>query len=318
MLSSWRPKPRNLKGRAVDEELGAADLDRPDADREAVRVDDRVAVVNLDGEGVEVAVARLPQACILDPQRPPRPGPLGEHRAAGVAQPHRQLAAARKIDRVVDEPGGPVEPGHHRDVGDMVDGHRVEPHRAGEPGVVEEVMTVGLAPATVCVDGDVAGRDGLGGELVVDRDGHPDLVAGDRLVGDVGLEGRVAPDVLGDESLTDVHPALVGGGIDPDTDPLAGPAPRHPHRSLVPDPPDVLADGTVGEQVVVARWHRSLERRVEGAPERLGARIGVESEPPQAVESKQLPGRGRPGSEHGLSARAHRGLARSHNMRLAS
>ena len=75
------------------------------------------------------------------------------------------------------------------------------------------------------------------------------------VVGDVGLEGRVAAHVLGDEVVVDVDHALVRGGVDAHEDALAGPAARHAHGALVPDPADVVADGPIGEEVVVARRH---------------------------------------------------------------
>ena len=111
-----------------------------------------------------------------------------------------------------------------------------------------------------------------------------------RQVGDVGLERRVPADVLGDLGAVDVDHALVGGGIHTQHHAFAGPPARHPHRPLVPDPADVVADRLVGEHVVVAGRDRGLEGGLELVGPRLGGGGVVEREAPQSVEADRVRG----------------------------
>ena len=122
-----------------------------------------------------------------------------------------------------------------------------------------------------------------------------------RQVGDVGLERRVSADVLGDLRAVDVDDALVGGGIHAQHHAFAGPPARHPHRPLVPDPADVVADRLVGEDVVVAGRDRGLEGGLELVGPRLGGGGVVEREAPQSVEADEFAGGSGDGLEHGSS-----------------
>ena len=111
-----------------------------------------------------------------------------------------------------------------------------------------------------------------------------------RQVGDVGLERGVAAYMLGDLGAVDVDDALVGGGIHAQHHTLAGPPAWHPHRPLVPDPADVVADRLVGEHIVVAGRDRSLEGGLELVGPRLGGGDVVEREAPQSVEADRVRG----------------------------
>ena len=296
-------EPPEVERLTVDEEARAVDLDCADADRQRVGVPRNVAIApQQDGQIAEVTFARPPRADVRHGEPPLAAGGPGGLGAVGVGQHEAPLEAfgARGLHLVVDRPGGP---GEARDDGDVADVRRrggVEPDRPVQAGVVEEVVEVVLARA---IGGllDVARRDRLPGQDVVDHSG--DAVLGARLHdrGDVGLERRVAALVLGDLAAIDPHHRAMGGRAEAQDDPLAGPAGRDPGQGLVPHVADVVAGLRVGEDVVVAGGHRHLTRpgRQAVLPALIAARPGgVEREPPQAVKGLAFPGRRVLGSEH--------------------
>ena len=81
-------EPGELERRAVDEELGAADLDRAHAHALVVAVDERACRVDqLDLQVVEVAVAGRPGVDVGHGHEPAAPVPVPRHHGAvGVAQ----------------------------------------------------------------------------------------------------------------------------------------------------------------------------------------------------------------------------------------
>ncbi len=230
--------------------------------------------------------------------------------ALGVANGHPHGVGAGGLDVEADDPGGAVDVGRDREVGHSHDRRAVEPHRAGEARVVVEVVQVLLLAAAIVGDGDAARRDRDVGELVADAHREAELLARGHQLGDVGLERRVAADVLGHLGVVHVDDAFVGRRVESHEDAFAGPAARHADGALVPDPADVVADRRVGEEVVVARGHGGLEGRVErGPPQRVGG-AGVDRELPESVEVDELTGRAGLGLQHeGLSVAPLRNVA---------
>jgi hypothetical protein len=129
-----------------------------------------------------------------------------------------------------------------------------------EPGVVEEVVVVVLAPDTIGLRLDGPGWDRLPGEFVVHDDGQPKRLSLPDVVGDLDLERSVSPFVLENLDVVDPHSGPMGGGIEPEDGAHAGPAPRNENRPLVPDVADVVVDGGVHQDIVVAARHRHLLR----------------------------------------------------------
>jgi hypothetical protein len=213
---------------AVDEESVPADPDRTYADTLVVAVHEGFTVDQLHVEVVEVAVAGRPAVHVRHRQRPV--GALGVRHlpAGGVTQDDASAGGARGRGPVVDDPGGAVEIGDHRDVGEVRTGRRIEPDRAMDARVVEEVVPVALPLAGRGVFDD-ARRDRLETESVVDDRGDADLLAGADMIADVGLERRVA--ALMRDDLGVVHPdgGPMRGGLELEHDPLPVPAARHPH-----------------------------------------------------------------------------------------
>ena len=164
--------------------------------------------------------------------------------AAGVAHghPHLVLLAALDDGPVGDDAGRAVDLGRaDRDVADVRARRRVQPHRPVQSRVVEEVVEVLLHAAAVVELLHVARRDRRPRQLVVDHDRHARLLARAHVLGDVGLERRVAALVLDDLRVADPRRRAVRGGVEAQDDPLPVPAPRHADRALVPDVADVVA-----------------------------------------------------------------------------
>ena len=179
----------------------------------------------LDVEVVQVALAGPPRMHVRDRQLARRAGRARDLGAAGVAQRDAHLRVALGLDLVGDGPGRAVEAGHDRHVPDVRPRRGVEPDRAVQAGVVEEVVEVALA-GTVGRVLDDAGRDRLPAQDVVHDDGDPVLGARPHEVGDVGLERRVAALVLGDLGVVEPHDRAVRGGVEAQHDPLDRPSRR--------------------------------------------------------------------------------------------
>jgi hypothetical protein len=274
---------------AVDEEARAVDLDRPDADRERVRVGRFVpAVPQLDGEVVEVALARPPRVGVLDgdlSRVPCGPGYLG---AVGVDQRDTRLQAVGvlRLNVVADDARGADQVGSDGDVAHVRPRRRVQPDRPVQSRVVKEVEEEALTGAVGRLI-DVARWDGLPGQDVVDDGGYPVLCAGLHDVGDFGLERRVAALVLGHLDAVDPHHRAMGGRAEVQDDPLADPAGRDPDHGLVPRVAHVVAHLSLGEDIVVAGGHGYRARRGRQAvPPAVAAAdaVCVKREPPEAVE----------------------------------
>ena len=86
-------------------------------------------------------------------------------------------------------------------------------------GVVEEVVPVLLLRALGRVDDD-ARRNGLEGQSIVDAHRQLTFFAGADVVGDVGLERKVAPGMVGHLGIVDPDGDGVGGGLEVEADPM--------------------------------------------------------------------------------------------------
>ena len=242
---------------------GPPDLDGPDADRQRVGVHHLVGGEELDPEVVQVPLAGLPGVHVVDGERPG--GAVGPRhlRATGIEQGDPHAGVSRRLDPVVDGAGGGRQTGDDRDVADVGRRRAVQPDRPVQPGVVEEVVEVGLAASARTVLHD-ARRHRRPGQAVVDDDGEPQLLTRSHVLGDVGLEGRVAAFVPGDLHVVDPDDGAVRGRVEPEHHPLIRPAPRHPDRGLVPGIAHVVAHRCVGRDVVVARRYRHLRASDSG------------------------------------------------------
>jgi hypothetical protein len=280
---------------AVDQEPSAVHRDRPHADALPVAVHNGPGAVDeLQLEVVQVAVAGGPPVHVRHGERAARAGAGGNLGPLGVAQDDPDLGAAGVLglDAVVDGARAAVEAGDDRDVAEVRPRSAVEPDGPVDAGVVEEVVPV-LLPLAVRGVLDDARRDGLEAQRVVDDGGDPHLFAGGHVLGDVGLEGRVAALVGDDLGVADPDRRAVGRGLEVQGDPLPVPAARHPDRGLVPDVAEVVPLRRLGADVVEAGRHGHLPGIRQRSPEpsiRPAGTVGVEGEPPQAIQGLPLPG----------------------------
>src|SRR6185295_13681744 len=133
-----------------------------------------------------------------------------------------------------------------------------------------------------------------------------------KVLGDIGLERRVAALVLDDLRIAHPYRRSVRGGVEAKDDPPAVPSPRHANRALVPHVAHVVARLSRRHHVVEARRHGHLRIPREPArPPALGLAdtVAVEREAPQAVEGDAFPRGGFAWTEHGASA-LFRGIPR--------
>ena len=123
------------------------------------------------------------------------------------------------------------------------------------------------------------------------------------VLGDVGLERRVAALVADDLVVVHPHRRPVRRRLEVQHDPLAVPAARHPDGALVPDVAEVVAHRGVGGDVVEAGRHRPSSRASGSGPREppsgASRAVGVEREGPEAVEALGLAGGGVLGAQHG-------------------
>ena len=167
-------------------------------------------------------------------------------------------------------------------------------------GVVEEVVPVLLLRALGRVDDD-ARRNGLEGQSIVDAHRQLTFFAGADVVGDVGLERKVAPGMVGHLDIVDPDGGGVGGGLEVDDDAILGPAARDADFALIPDRADVITDCGVGGEILVGgrNCHLGALRQQLGEPSLgLAAVLGVEGEVPHSRQTLCFSGRGVLWSKH--------------------
>ena len=288
---------------AVDQEPGAVDGDGAHADTLGVAVDQLAVASQLELQVVEVALPWLPALDVGHGQRAHGSRTGGHLVPIGIGQHDRDLAAVGlpgDHDVVVHQPGQPVQISPYGDVVEVDGVGGVQPDRAVQTGVVEEVVPVAL-PLPVRGVLDHARRDGLEAQGVVDLDAEADLGTRSDVVGDVDLERQV-PALVGDDlDVVDPDRRAVGGGLQMQHDATVTPAGRHPHRPLVPDRTDVVADARVRADVVVAGRDRHLARlgKRPGEPAICPADAGrVEDEGPESVQVLGLAGGVVLGAQH--------------------
>jgi hypothetical protein len=136
---------------------------------------------------------------------------------------------------------------------------------------------------------------------VVDDGGDPTLGAGLDEVRDVGFERRVAAFMLSNLCLTDPGDRPVRCGIDAKDDALSCPAGRHPDNGLVPDIANVVVNGWVDEEIVIASRNGRLacagQRALPPAFVPPNA-FAIDREPPEPAERLPLARRRILESEH--------------------
>ena len=119
-----------------------------------------------------------------------------------------------------------------------------------------------------------------------------ELLPGAHHVGDVGLERRVAADVLGDEFVVHIDDALVGGGVDAGRRPARRLQPRGT-RTVAGTRPSRRGRGSTGRRTGRCSWRARAPRAcVQRWPARARPGGRFEGEPPQAVQADQLAGGG--------------------------
>ncbi len=266
-----------VEGLAVDEELGALDFDRADAEALVVFV----GVGGAGGaerhvRGVEVGRAGVPQVRRGDVDVAGGAGGGGHGVAELVLDGHRDVVrfgAAAEIHLVADGRRAGFAFfqtlgdgfGHDGDVCDVVFRRGVELHVTVETREVEEVEVrpvLRLGPALARLDGGDAGIVGAeerhaafvahrqGGlvDAVVDRDGQT-VLAGLDLAGDVEFERQEASLVAAQLVAVEVHVGLVGGGVEAQYHALARDGARGDFKGALVHDPAVLAAQV--EQIVL-------------------------------------------------------------------
>ncbi len=299
------PEPGEVHGLAVDEEPGAVDAHRTDADRLEETVHHGVVGDELDAQLVEVAAPGAPQLGIVDAELATCALALGDHPIVGVRQTQADLGVAvRHRGLRAHHPGPAVDVGDDREVLDVGGRRVVEPHAAMQPRVVEEVVEVPLLARAVVAHLDGAGRDRVERQHVVDRHRDPQRAATVGELGDVGLEGQVATFMVDDVGVVDPDAGPLRGAVEPQDHTPVGPTRWRMDRPLVPDLADVVMDVAIGEEVVVAGRHSDGAGVGErGRPPPLvptdAVRVGDEG--PDAVEALGLPDAVVLRAEHGVN-----------------
>ena len=267
---------------AVNKELMSADLHAAEAELLAVLV---LAELNQRRVEIRRAGAGLPQAGVLHLHGARGTVGAGHNAALGVQNLHLDAALAHGVHRVAQHAGHVGGDSHIADVGRR---GRVEVHRAGDAGIVEEVKVrqvdaLGLLARLAGLDGGNARVVGAkerraalvadGQRAVADAVVHLDVerhgLAGLGQRGDVGLKRQEAAAVAGDLLPVQPHHGVVGHSVKA----------QHPARALghgkgraVVRHTVVAAKLRVGALVIVGRRHR------DGLP-RL---VGVKTEIPHA------------------------------------
>jgi hypothetical protein len=142
---------------------------------------------------------------VLHPERAAGTGTRGHLDGVGVPQDDIDLGVTGVLglDLVLHDSVRTVEAGDHGHVGEVSSGRCVQPHRAMQARVVEEVVPVDLSLAVRGVLDD-PGWDRLEAEGVVDHRGDARLLTRGDVLADVGLERRVT--ALVGHDLGPVHP----------------------------------------------------------------------------------------------------------------
>lgn len=291
---------------SVDQEFRAPYLHGAHAHGLPVTVDEVAGgAPQRDFECVEVAVAGRPGVHVFDPEGSLRAGGGMDLDPGGVTQRDTHLVLfglCGAVHAVGDEAGRVLQAGGHGDVGDVDGGRGVQPHGPVQARVVEEVLEAVLHPAAVRSFLHPAGRYRLPGQFVVDHDGDTVLGTRPQVRRDVGLEGGVTAFVPGDLDIVDPGDGAMRRGIEAEYRPFPRPPVRNPYLRLVPDVPDMVADGLVREDVVVTGRHRDVHGTRElRAPPALGTAgtLRVQAEAPQAAERAAFTSGAVLGTKHG-------------------
>src|SRR5699024_3884236 len=117
---------------------------------------------------------------------------------------------------------------------EVVDGGGVEPHLAMDTGIVKEVAHLPLHRAVRGVF-DVAGRNSMPAQAVVDPDCNPYFFAGRNKIGDIGFQRQVTTFVLCHMGIANPDICFAGGRVEAENNTLIVPAARLPNGRLVED-----------------------------------------------------------------------------------